>query len=394
VHSLPVDDVQQVLIVLAILYIVECSWWLRGGCQRLFAEPFAAWSDVPLDSPEVDAWRVTFSNPLPWTAAYAGEPFPFAFDAEALLIPSVNSCTGKERFRTLLFDVMEEVSTSEKRVLIGGQVAGEFSSQAFAGVTASRLERIRLASPADRAHVAEQVIAEMHDVARAKGRLRDWNAAATGIRICGGLLAITALCLGPLVWAFRGSLPPSVPLGVLALTLLLWGGTALISLSMPSSVLPDGHATIGHRLIAFLSPATAMRLHDLLGRDVLVAFAPLVVALVNAKKARSEEIVSSYLRAAIHPTHLPEIEENEQMMRGHAARALTWFHDRTAFRAMEAVKAAGRDPHALLTVMAPDPDARSFCPRCARTYLQPEGRCGVCDLPLAALKVSVDSGMA
>lgn len=388
--ALPFDDVQQVLLVLAVLYVVECAWWLRGAGVRLFGAPFAAWSDVPPEVPEADAWRLAFSNPLPWVAAFSGEPFPFPFAADSVLIPVVDPRTGNETFRMLQFGSIERISTADRQILIDGQIVGHFSSEAFAAVTASRLERIHSASAEERAGVADAVLAEMHDVAGAADRLSEWLAATAGVRVCGGLLAITALGLGPLVWAFRAALPASVPLGFFAGAVGLWLCTAVLSLSIPSRVLVAGHATLGHRLIAFLSPATAMRLHDVLGRDVMVRFAPLVIALVNSKGGRADAVASSHLRAAIHPTHLPAIDARDAALGERAARVLAWFHERTAWHTLQAVKAAGRDPCDLLAVVAPEPGVRSYCPRCVRTYLQAEGRCGVCDLPLATL--TGDSG--
>jgi hypothetical protein len=383
--SLPLDDVQQVLLILAILYVVECSWWVRGACRRLFAAPFAAWSDLPPDLPEADAWRLGFSNPLPWMAAYSGENFPFPFSGEALLIPIVDASTGREQYQVLPFSSMARVSASETHVLVDGQSVGSFSSRAFADITASRLERIRSVPVDERAHVADRVLAEMHDVAQAADRLNEWLVASAGIRVCGGLLAIVAIGLGPLVWTIRASLPASVPLGVLVVAVVLWACTAVLSLAIPSRVLADVHNTVGHRLIAFLSPATAMRLHDTLGRDVLVRFSPLVIALLGTMRRCDAPLASCYLRASIYPTHLPEVEHADEADRELAARALRWFHDRTAFHSRYAVTASGRDPEVLLTVVAPEPGVESYCPRCARTFIKPVGVCWFCQLPLAGL---------
>lgn len=384
--AVPLDDVQQVLVVVAILYVLELAWWLRGPTWRFFASPFLSWSDTPADDPETTAWRVTFSNPLPWTTAHAGEPFPFPLDGDRLLVPVVDPRTGAERFRPTRFDSIERVSCADRDVLIDGRVIGRFSSRPFAEITASRLERLRSTPAASRGGEADTLIAAMHDVRAASARLHDWWTASAVVRHLGGVLTLTVLLLAPIVWTMRAGLSPHLPLAVLVLSLALWFVTAAAAFLIPRRELVKSGAPVAHRSFALLSPVAAMRLADTLGRDALVEFSPLVVALAVAGRtgAVGSDVVAAHLRRVIHPARLPAIDAAGPGEREEASRTLRWYLERTAHHSLEAVKSVGLDPRPLLVPEPGGPDARSYCPRCGRTFVQPAGICDVCDLTLVA----------
>lgn len=381
----PLDDVQQIFAVLAVLYAIECVWWLRGASWRFFPGTFAAWSDRPVDGTIVDAWRLSFSNPLPFMTAYASESCPFAFDSDVLLVPTIDSASGREHYRPRIFQSIESISSSDRSVLIDGTIATEFSTASHASLMASRLERIRTASPGSRNAAAEQVIAEMYDVVAAQECLMRWRAASAVTRVCGGTLAIVSLVGGPVLWAARAGLPPHLPAIALAVAASLWAATAVAALLMPENSQTVCKSAGTNRLIAFFSPATAMRIYDTLGRNSLLGFAPLIVAVVTTPRSQAFDIVTSHLRAAINPLPLPQQTEADAVADARLVGAHRWYHERTAFFACHALRVAGLEPEAMLARVADSEGASSFCPRCARTFVQHEGRCDICDLTLQHL---------
>lgn len=382
----PLDDVQQFFAVLAALYAIECAWWLRGASWRFFRAPFMAWSDKRADGPFVDAWRLSFSNPFPFTTAFAGESCPFVFDGEALLAPVIDETNGREQYRDYRFSSIASITSVDKSVLIDGTAATHFTSPSHAAIVASRLERMRTAKLEDRQRVADEIMAEMYDIHAAQRRLTDWLNASSVTRLLGSALAVATLLCGPLIWAFRAELPPHLPAMAMAIAVSMWFATAVSTLLIPGRLIAGGHSSGMHRAIAFLSPATAMRIYDTLGRDTLVGFAPLVVAMAATPGSHFSEVVTPHLRVAIHPSPVAPALVSDTAASGLTAEALRWFHERTAFHAMEAVRAIGLEPSAMLATVADSEGANSFCPRCARTFVQHHGRCDVCDLALQPLQ--------
>jgi len=385
VFSVPLDDVQQCFAVLAVLYAIECVWWLRGASWRFFPGAFAAWSDRPVDGTLVDAWRLSFSNPLPFMTAYASESCPFAFDSDVLLVPTIDTASGRERYRPRLFQSIEGISSSDRSVLIDGTIAAAFSTASHAALMASRLERIRIATPGSRNAIAERVIAEMYDVNAAQECLKKWHAASAVTRACGGTLAAVSLVGGPVLWAARGGLPPHLPAIALAVAVSLWAATAVAALLTPDNLRTGGKSAGINRTIAFFSPATAMRIYDTLGRDSLLGFAPLIVAVVTTPRSQVFDIVTAHLRVAVNPLPLPQQTEAVSVADKRLVEAHRWYHERTAFYARHALRMAGLEPDAMLARVADSEGANSFCPRCGRTFVQHEGRCDICDLMLQQL---------
>jgi hypothetical protein len=381
----PLDDVQQVFAVLAVLYVIECVWWLRGASRRFFPGAFAAWSDRPDDGTLVDAWRLSFSNPLPFMTAYASESCPFAFDSDVLLVPTIDSASGREHYRPTLFQNIKSVSSSDRSVMIDGTIAAAFSSASYASLMASRLERIRTAPPSSRNVAAERVIAEMYDVVAAQECLKKWRSALAVTRACGGTLAVVALVGGPVLWASRAGLPPHLPAIWLAVGVSLWAATAVAALLIPDNLRAEGKSAGMNRMTAFFSPATAMRIYDTLGRDALFGFAPLIVAVVTMPRSNCCDIVTAYLRVALNPLPLSQPTEAVAVADERLVEAHRWYHERTAFYARHALCIAGLEPDAMLARVADSEEANSFCPRCGRTFVQHEGRCDICDLTLQHL---------
>lgn len=384
VSSLPLDDVQQICLVLGILYLAECLWWLRGNAYRLYASPFTAWSEAPGDAPRVNAWRFGLANPLPGTESFAAETFPFPFDAVSLLLPRFDAVTCRECFEVLPFDAIEAITSSERDVLFGTRTVGSFSSTAFAQATASRLERIRSAAAVERAEIAESIVADIWDYHKAKSRLDAWRKAARFLREWGATLSVLGLGAAPLAWACRHWLPQNLPLILVAMCVVLWFAVAIRGMLLHGDFLPPDGKTAMHRTIACLSPATAMRLYDTLGRDVLAAYEPLVVALLSGSGHRDTTTTAAFLRDALHPAGGPTVAASDAAAQETVDKTIDWFRSRMGRHARQAVRKSGLDPDALLTQLPIEQGVCTYCPRCSRQFTTPGGVCGFCSQPLLA----------
>ena len=376
VSFLPFDDVEHLFLVLWGLYAVECAWWLRGNARRIYGDPLADFSDDPLDGPQVDTWRLGFANPMPWCDSYMAESHPFPFDCTQFLLPETDPANGTERYRAVAFDAIGPVTASDRSVLCDGLVIGQFSAPTFAQAVATRLEQVRCASPRDRRRVAEDTIKRAWDFSAAKNRLAHWQRVSLTARRLGGALAILVLALAPAAWIVRSRLPRGMLITMALTCIVLWLAAAIAGCRVSPSGL--------HGAMPFLSPAAAMRLHDTLGRDSLLEFEPLVVGLVTVSWRR-RSIVAAYLRDALNPIGISG-DYAEYVSTDTATKTLEWFRAKTAMCACHAVEDAGLCVGGLLEQVADSDRSLSYCPRCARQFVQAIGQCRWCSLNLRQFK--------
>lgn len=378
--GLPLDDAQQILVVLAALYAVESCRWLRGDGRRLLAGRWSHLGDFPRDPPAVDGWRLSTANPLPWAESFTAERFAFPFDATHILQPVLDRDTGREHFATLDLDALHPVGASDRDVVSGSRRLGQFSTPALAAALAGRLERLRAAAPADRPAVADALLTETWSLPAAAMRLDRWRRASRWVRLLGGWLAVAAFVGGPVAYVARDALPTNGPLALAAGFIVLWLGTAIAGLRLARDELPVGHRGWTHRLVTFCSPASAMRLYDTAGHDALAAFDPLVVVLATGTGGGTAA-ATAWLRDAVHPGDRGPVAPRDAA----GAAALRWFQDRSATLARQAVRDAGLDPDALLAPPAAGPDVRSYCPGCGRQFSTDAADCEACGLKAVTL---------
>ena len=388
VSSLPLDDAQQICVVLGILYIVECFWWLRGNSCRLYAIPFADWNEVPGDVPRVDAWRFGLANPLPWNESFAAETFPFPFDAGTLLLPAFDPIACQERYEPLPFESIKAITSSERDVLVDMRTVGSFSSTAFAQSTASRLERIRSACVGERPRIAEGIIEELWDCRKGKSHLTAWRQATRCPREWGGYLTVLGLVVGPIVWGCRHWLPHYVPLVLIVVCAVVWFAIAIMGMRIDKRFFPCDSNVGVHRAITFVSPATAMRLYDTLGRDVMANYEPLVVTLVTGGGHRDNTTAAAFLRDVLYPSGGQTVTAGDEASQKTVDTTIGWFRSRMGLHARQAVRESGLDPESLLMHVPVEQGVSTYCPRCSRQFIMPEGECSFCAVPLLAFNAT------
>lgn len=381
VLSLPLDDVQQIFVVLAVLYVVECFWWVRGDAFRVFRKPWERWSEAPGDATLSSTWRFGFSNPLPWGEAFAAERFRFPFDAERVLVPVLVPETGRERFDSIAFENLAPVTCRERDLLFGDRVVASFTSHHAAEMVAERLERLRTATAAERRSVAERIVENAWDVAAARELLTRWRAMSGSVRDYGSTLAILSLIVAPIAYFLRARMPESSLYALLAVCVVTWLATSATALRLQPESLTGLPVAGIHRWAVLFSPASAMRYYDTVGREMLWRFEPFVVAVAAGSEAHPSRAAVAHLRDAVHPAHRPTVDSTS-VGAGQAASTLEWYLIKTRVCAEQACRDAGFEPEALLLETTDDASVRTFCPRCARHYTTTGGECDVCGLEL------------
>jgi hypothetical protein len=143
-----------------------------------------------------------------------------------------------------------------------------------------------------------------------------------------------------------------------------------------------------HRAIAFVSPATAMRLYDTLGRDVMAEYEPLVVTLVTGGGQRDSTTAAVFLRDLLYPSGGQTVTAGDEATQTTVDTTMGWFRSHMGFYARQAVRESGLDPESLLMHVPVGQGVSTYCPRCSRQFIMPEGECGFCTIPLLAFNAT------
>ena len=373
--NLPIDDIEQIFIVLGALYVIECCWWLRGESVSFYTWPANRWSNLPSENPRPLNWRLTWANPWPGGQSFVSERFPCPFDEHRLLVPKIDSNTGNESFVAYEYESLEPIKTKNSGVISGDILIGEFSSQALANSVAKPLECLRVAEPGKRKQIVEESLADRWSYTKAHQRLSGWKKKTSMLRWFGSMLIVHGLIIGLLVYEFRGSLPLWLPEGVFISFLLNWLTTAMLGLHLSSGQSASEQSASIHRLIPFLSPVSAMRVTETSGRDILASFEPLLAALVTSDDYGLDSAVAFWFRDTIYPTQNLSAEPDKKVV-----ETLQVYQQKCKDLANGAIRSAGFDPVCFLKAPSVEDDALAYCPRCRRTFREHIVECFYCGL--------------
>ncbi len=183
-------------------------------------------------------------------------------------------------------------------------------------------------------------------------RLATYGAQTLALRLCESVLWLATFVGGAaLVWL--DAIPSEPILGLIAAS---WVATAVAGVMVQRRLAKPLRAEWKDVIVALLSPLSALRLHDVLGKKVVADLDEL--ALIGAL-ARPVDRVVPFRVALARATHL-----------GHGDAAAV------AALAVE----AGLDPTALSTMPERESlDALAYCPVCHAQFLRLDATCEACD---------------
>jgi hypothetical protein len=164
-------------------------------------------------------------------------------------------------------------------------------------------------------------------------------------------------------------------LGLLVGLLALTSTTALLFRRAHRSLYPEAEDDrFTHVLTVLLSPATAIRAHDLLSRGLLETFHPLAVIQAfcppGTFRAHAEKVLLD-IRFPAGPVTAaggPEAEAVRRISRSVLQAAVEAF-----------LRQSGIDPEELVKPPVPaDDTCRAYCPRCRAQFIRRDGTCPDC----------------
>lgn len=373
------SELQLLFLILAVIYLWECTCWLGRGSVAFFVWWGRTWHPVhPGSLLGNQRGGLALAWPLPPLGSLVvGNQFPLSISPEAVLAFvafSVNpggrpAQTGK----LVRFEDIRSLSVKGKKVIVNGELLLKATSGMFATEVARTLQRLGKLSLKERARAIEEMTRESFDTRLIKNRWEDLQKQMIRVRLLTNCFFVYLFVGAPtVIWRFGLGLSwPGLVVGLLAFTT----ATAVSFWRVHKAFYPTAEdERFTHFLTILLSPATTSRACDVLMRPLLEPFHPLAVAKVFCADKTFRALSAKMLRDIRHPA-LPLIPDDSA-----AAQAVERdSRMRLQKNAEDFLRRTGIKPEELLG--APprsEENCISYCPRCLAQFTTRDGQCNDC----------------
>jgi hypothetical protein len=373
------SDLELLYLVLAVLYAWECAGWFRHGSMAVVTWLGSRWRPVrPGRFLGNQRGGFILAAPLPPLGSLlSAHCFPLALSPEAVWLGAAVGAEfdGIEPFGGGLFrlEQLQTIAANGRRVLVNGQTVLKSPSPAFAQHLVHALDGLKGAAPAEREKLIRKIFEEQFDTRSIRQRWQMFQTWLRPVRWLTNTLFLYLFALTPVLIGQVG-LKRSWP-GLLVGLLVLTSTTALLFRRAHKALYPKaGEDRFTHFLTVLLSPATAMRAHDVLSRTLLETYHPLALVQVFCPPA----IFRSHAERALLELRFPAARALPVV--GPDPEAVRRFSRSALQTVMETfLSQNGFDPEELVKPPVPtDETCRAYCPRCRTQYTRREGTCPDC----------------
>jgi hypothetical protein len=377
-------DRQFLLLVLGLLYLSECLFWVRRG-----SVVFRRWltglrgGGMVHPSPGLGAKRtgLVWLHPLPpfgW--AFVANVWPVSMSPEAAysFVPTV--INGNERpehlGQYLPWEDIWKIARDGEVVWVNDKPFVRCNGEALARQVEAALREIKGAPAAGRERVIARWAGRATSVKRIARELRKYALFAgtfSPLRTQAALLFAVIFGWVPAAITIMEVRPTLLPsLAALAGLLALQGATFFAA---HRRLYPEAAgARWRYTLTMILTPTASIRACYLLGHDLLAGYHPLAAALVLCAGREREEAARRVLLDYAHPME-PRYLHGEEVERA----VVDDHHARLAAALAQAVETVGLSVGGLTKPPAlQDPKSVAYCPRCDGEFIVAEGPCSAC----------------
>lgn len=370
---------QQILAIAGLIYAVECVRWVRRGGVVFEAAPTPksrrVWRRSPLmQNDRGDAFIGWPFPPLGEFLVVRG--CPFSCDETGVVTGTAASLNTAGRpaqaVRFHPWETLREIRADGEQLRLGGAVFWQADTAVEASEWAVWLRSTARLEPGSRAGVIARRMGAAWDEKEAAVRMTDWTAQMGMLRRVGSALWGWLFLIVPAAvwqWGWFPTLAWVVP-PVFVVTAWM----ARKAVGIHRTWFPDlGEERFRLGMMLAMSPLTAVRAADLVGRSRLESFHPAVVGSLMLPREQAEELAAALWRDVRTPRlPLPAVA-------GDAARVVEGSRARTEMDFEGWARRQGWDPAAWSRApKRTDPAHGRYCPRCQAQFTGQATQCGEC----------------
>jgi hypothetical protein len=343
------SELAELYLLFGVLYLFECLAWVPRRSVGFFS--FAGrWRGRIASRPNA-SWSVSVVFGKPWpplSPPWLAEPLPLAIDPQGITLIESDK-------RRLAWEDMEPVSARGQRVKSGDLVLATLASRRGAAALAEALDKTRTSPAKKREAGLRRFLDARFDLDAPLARQKEFQASVRVLRVFSIALWL-ALFGGLGVAVFTHSM--LVLLASAALSLLLWPIHSVVFYftlrKLATTWLPRAHGPdLSKRLVAMLSPISAVRGVDMLAREVWANLDPMTVAA-----------------ALLSPQDLPRFARPFVVaMQARENDDLAWWRAENRRRLEDVLAQKNVDVAVLLAPPVREGDhVHTYCPSCLAQY--------------------------
>jgi hypothetical protein len=375
-------DGEQILLVLAIVYISECACWLPQAAV-CFSATWRQYRTLRAAAfLRNDRGGLVFFGLTPFSRPLICQPWPLCMSPDGIRV-------GPDPFGTIepgppfghphvAYDEIRSVERRHLELLINARPAVRCASTEIARLLAESLPNIVNAPRAEREAAVDAILFGTTDTNAIRSRLTLLRTEGFVLTIASTSFFLYTFLLGYLLLCVPQGLPYQDWIYFGGLT-ASWLVTVFCFWLAHRRIFPGQNRERRQRIaMMLLVPTEAMRAPATLSRNLLLNFHPLAVAAVLCSPHTFGALAKSTLLSLNHLARCGVSAEREN-----EDATSAWFYARMLHHLTNVVRQRGLQSVDLLRAPAPDPDALSYCPRCHAQFVVASGVCRECrNLPL------------
>ncbi len=389
-----ISEAQTLLLVLVVLYLSECIIWMKrqsvafisgagGGGRVAFPHQLLgnANGGILFLNPLPPAGRVFLSHLSPISISPAGI---CAFNLQTL--PSgVRSQT--QAGRSLLFKEIKDAGNDGPYLLVNKEKFAKCATPRQARKLAALISTMVKASPSKRESLARSSIAKQFDASETAARISERKKNIKAMQAAGWVYFLYLFLLAPILVSFFGLLEVFLLMVICVVLAAIGIGSQFYRAH--KRFYPEERSERLESLVKMiLCPPALIRAPDLLTRNLLADYSPIVLADLFTGN-REQRFVRAFILDFQYPLKHEVVDET-------ARSIIDWTAAEQLRASLEYVK-RGRfgDPEELLAPVQREGNSISYCPRCGCQFVVHSVDCADCpgvQLVAFADRIEVETG--
>lgn len=361
-------DNQTLLLVVGLIYLWECCVWIPRDAVAVVTGLSPATLRKPSRTAGNSRGGFIMGQLLPGSCTFLCQPWPVSLSVDGFAIgAAADRPRGSIRSRIYCWAAVEALDREGTTLLVNGRHFCRTVAPSQTLLLQKALEKMRVASSRERQQEISTLLGQLFDTDAARTKLHSFRRQSTGLNLLEWLLFVLALICVPLATSFLGLAGALNLLGIPLLLLLL----ALVTLvfRIHRRLEPEaGSARFQLVVMMMLLPPMALRASDMLSRQLLAAYHPLVVGRLLLAPHRLQEFASEVVREL-------EYRPASETPPPAAAISCSWRHELVG-AVREWLAAEEVD-----VIRAPNErqdGATAYCPRCLEQFERADAVCNDC----------------
>ena len=371
------SEAQTLLLILILLYLTECLIWVKRESVAFVSRMGGRWRlTVPPSWLGNANGGILFLNPLPPAGrVFLSHLSPISISPSGICAYNLQTLPSEARSPSqtgqfLPFSKVSSSKTDGVYLLVNGERFAKCATARQAKTLAKLIAEMTKVSAAKRERLARTWISKQFAIDDAAARLREGNAVIQPMRELSLILFLFLFVVTPVLVSSFGLMGLIIPVAVVMVILAVLIG--ILFYRAHKQLFPAETSERFENLVKMiLCPPVSMRAPDILTRNLLAEYSPIVVASLLTGSSE-QQFMRAFILDLQHPLKHEVSDEA-------AEKTIGWTAAEQLNVCLEQIK-AGRylKPEELSAPTQREENSISYCPRCRCQFVVSAVECPDC----------------